>query len=194
MLRISSKCEEKKKSISKPSSFWSLRLMIEYDSFLPRPSLWPVCPCLRRTPCATTSVCTSALCAWRTWRGRCGRWMRWSTRNAGHRRSQGEDSTRITGRFHYSCMFQSLIPLLFSCLWCVQEPITCQEPALQSGLWNCTKRQLTGTCQLLQNLWLTGCLRLWLTGTTTAWLIDQLSDWMSELSVNNRAPHKCSHA
>lgn len=44
---------------------------------------------LRRTLCATTSVCTSALCAWRTWRGRCGRWTRWSTRNAGRRRSQG---------------------------------------------------------------------------------------------------------
>ena len=32
-----------------------------------------------RTQCGTTCRCTSALCEWRTWRGRCGRWTRWST-------------------------------------------------------------------------------------------------------------------
>lgn len=47
---------------------------------------------LCRTPFATTWVFTSALCASKTWRGRCGRWTRWSTRNAGRRRSQGKGS------------------------------------------------------------------------------------------------------
>ncbi len=42
-----------------------------------------------RTQCATTSVCTSVLCAWRMWKAPCGRWMRWNTRGGDPRRSQG---------------------------------------------------------------------------------------------------------
>lgn len=81
--------------------------------------------------------------------------------------------------------------LFYKLIYCLcwfslyQKPITCQEPALQSWLWNCTKRQLTG-----MNLWLTGCV------TTESRSIDRLNDCMewapllctSGLHVRARTP------
>lgn len=96
-----------------------------------------------RTPCATTSACTSALCAWRTWRGRCGRWTRWSTRNAGRRRSRGENLLLLLHHFTPWFPVRYLRWLFFS-FTIRQEPLTCQEPALQSRLRDGAKRQLTG--------------------------------------------------
>ena len=43
-----------------------------------------------RTPCATTSACTSVLCDWREEKEPCGQWMRQSTR--------GGKDRNITGR------------------------------------------------------------------------------------------------
>lgn len=55
--------------------------------FVTSPSLW-LFLCIR-TQSATTWACTSVLCVWRTWKGRCGRWTRPSSRGGDPRGSQG---------------------------------------------------------------------------------------------------------
>lgn len=104
--------------------------------------IFHLAPLTRRMPCATTSACTSALCAWRTWRGQCGQWMRWNTRNAGRRRSQGKN---LLLAVQHSLSFPCEIFIRFFSFMICQKPLTCQEPALQSRLRNGTKCQLTGT-------------------------------------------------
>lgn len=92
--------KKKKKKINFPTAFpWTVSERICH-----------LAPLTRRMPCATTSACTSALCAWRTWRGQCGQWMRWSTRNAGRRRSRGKKLLLLV---HHSRLFPCEIFIMF---------------------------------------------------------------------------------
>lgn len=76
---------------------------------------------------------------------------------------------------------------LFCLLFCMQKPITCQESALQSWLWNCTKCQLTG---MDQNLELAACVT-WLTDRTTAWVTEWLQLMCTiELHIHTSTLHK----
>lgn len=45
-----------------------------------------------RTPCGTTSACTSVLCEWREEKEPCGRWTRQSSRGGKDRSTTGRDS------------------------------------------------------------------------------------------------------
>lgn len=65
-------------------------------------------------------------------------------------------------------------------LWCIQKPISCQEPALQSWLWNCTKRQFTGMNQMPQSTTTSraACLFDWQAELLPDWLIKWEAEWV----------------